>query len=80
MTARGANELTTDFAEPPLQLAAIVGRVFAHRSGSQNKLVAEGGRDGTSGFEQRFEMSFGSLLKAKCGFASVATVSVTARQ
>lgn len=53
---------------------------FAHGSGSENKFVAESGRDGASGFEQRFEMRLGGLLKAERGFAPVAPVRVAAGQ
>src|ERR1051325_8178765 len=80
VTAGGAKEFAADFAESPLQLAAVVGRAFAHGSGSEDELVAERGRDGAAGFEQRFQMRFGRLLKAESGFASIAPVRVAAGQ
>ncbi len=41
---------------------------------------ASGGRDGTTGSEQRFEMELGSLLETQVGFAPVASVRVAAGQ
>lgn len=71
---------TTDFAESPLQLAAVPRGVFGHGSGGENKFVAESRRNGASGFEQRFQVSFGGLLKAKRDFAAVTPVRVAAGQ
>jgi hypothetical protein len=78
MTARRAKKFTTDFAESPFQLTAVPRGVFAHGSGGENKFVAEGSRDGASGFEQRFQMDLGGLLKAERSFAPVASVRVAA--
>ena len=80
MTPGGAEQFAADLAESPFQLAAIVGGIFSHGSGGEDELVAERGRNGASGFQQRFEMGLGSLLKTQRGFASVAAMSVTARQ
>jgi hypothetical protein len=80
VTARGAEKFTTDFAESPLQLAAVPRGEFGHGSGGENKFVAESRRNGASGFEQRFQVSFGGLLKAKRGFAAVTPVRVAAGQ
>jgi hypothetical protein len=54
------------------------GRILAHGSGGEDKFVAEGGRNGSSGLEQGFEMGFGGLLKAEGGFTPVATMRVAA--
>ena len=50
------------------------------RSGGENEFVTEGFRNRASGFEQRFEMIFRSLLKTQSGFATIPPVRVTARQ
>ena len=78
VAAGGAKEFATDLAEASLQLAAIIGEVFAHNSGGEHKLVAEGGRNGSAGFQERLKVRLGGLLKAKHGFAAVAPVSVAA--
>ena len=78
VTARSAKKLTTDFAKSPLQLAAVPGGIFAHRSGSENEFIAEGHGNRAAGFEERFQMNLGGLLKAERGFAPVAPVCVTA--
>lgn len=78
VAACGANKFTTDFAESPSQPAAVPGGIFAHRSGGEYELVAEGGGDGPPGFEQRFQMNFSGLLETERGFAAVAPVRVTA--
>lgn len=80
VTARRAKKFTTDFAEAPFQLAAVPGGIFAHRSGGENKFVAEGNRYGAASFEQRFQVDFGGLLKAERGFAAIASVRVAAGQ
>ena len=80
VTAGVANMFATDFAEATFQLAAVEGGVFAQRSGGENKFVAESGWNGASGFEQRFQMRFGGLLKTKGGFAPVASLCMTTRQ
>src|SRR5262245_46634909 len=46
VAAGGAEQFAADFPKPSFQLAAVVGRVFAHRSGGQNEFVAEGRRNG----------------------------------
>jgi len=78
MAACRAKKFTTDFAESPFQLSAVPRGIFAHGSGGENELVAKGGRDGASGFEQRFQMNLGGLLKAERGFAAVASMRVAA--
>lgn len=80
VAARGAKEFAADFAGTPLQLAAIVGGIFAHGSGGENEPVAERGRDGAAGFQERFEVRLGGLLKAEHGFTAVAPVCVAAGQ
>ncbi len=75
-----ANMFATDLPEATFQLPTVVGRESAHRSGGENEFVAEGGGDGASGFEERFQMGLGGLLKAERGFAPVAPVRVTAGQ
>ena len=50
------------------------------RSGGENEFVAEGFRDGASGFKQRFKVRLGGLLKAKGGFTPVASVRVATGQ
>lgn len=80
VAAGAAERFAADFAEAAFQLATVECGVFAHESGGENKFVAEGERDGASGFEQRLQMRFGGLLKAKGGFAAVATVRVATRQ
>jgi hypothetical protein len=80
VTASGTKKLTTDFTKSPLQLAAIPRGVFAHRSGGENKFVAESHGDRAARFEQCFQMSLGGLLKAEGGFAPVAPVRVAAGQ
>jgi hypothetical protein len=51
VAARCAKQLAADFPEPPLQLAAVVGRVPAHDSGGKDEFVAERRRDGTASFQ-----------------------------
>jgi len=50
------------------------------RSGSEDEFVAEAGRDGPAGFEQRLQMRLGRLVKAQGSFAAVASVRVATRQ
>ena len=80
MAPSGAKKFTTNLTQTALQLAAVPGGIFAHRSGGKNKFVAEGGRDGTSGFEQGFQVRLGGLLESKGGLATVAPVRVAAGQ
>ena len=80
VAASRADEFTTDLAQAAVKLAAVPRGVFAHRSGGENKLVAEGRRDGASGFKQRFQMRLRGLLKTKRGFAPVTPVRMTAGQ
>jgi hypothetical protein len=75
-----AKKFTTNLTQTALQLATVPRGIFAHRSGGENKFVAEGGRDGASGFEQCFQMRLGGLLESKSGLATVAPVRVTPRQ
>jgi hypothetical protein len=80
MAASVANMFATDIAETAFQLAAVECGVLTHGSCGENKLVAECRWDGASGFKQRFQMRFGGLLKAKSGFAPVASMRMTTRQ
>jgi len=50
------------------------------QSGGENKFIAESFWDWTPGFKERFEVSFGGLLKPQSGLTSVASVCVTAGQ
>ena len=80
VAARGAQQFAADLPKAPLQLAAIVGRVFAHGSGSEDEFVSESGRNRASGVQQRFQMDLGSLLKTKNRLAPVASMRVAAGQ
>ena len=80
VASSGANKLAANLTQTTVKLAAVPGGIFAHRSGGENKFVAEGGRDGTSGFEQGFQMRLGSLLESQVGLATVAPVRMAARQ
>ena len=80
VAAGGAFMHTTDLTQATVKLSAVPRGEFAHRSGGENELVAEGGGDGASGFEQRFQMGLGGLLKAERGFAPVAPVRVATGQ
>lgn len=75
-----AQVFAANLAQAPLQLAAVVGGKFAHGSGGEHKLVAEGGRDGAAGFEQGLQVRLGGELKAERGFAPVLPVGVAAGQ
>ena len=55
-------------------------RDICPRSGGEDEFVAEGFGDGASGFQQRFKMRFGGLLKTQRGLAPVASVRMTAGQ
>ena len=50
------------------------------RSGGQNKFVAESFGNRASGFEERFEVGFGGLLKTQNGFAPITSVRMAAGQ
>ena len=76
----GAKEFATNLTQTTVKLAAVPRRIFAHRSGGENKFVAEGGRDGAPGFEQSFQMRLGRLLESKGGLATVAPVRVATGQ
>ena len=80
VTAGVAKMFATDFAKATFQLATVECGVFAHGSGGENKLVAESGWNGASGFKQRLQMRFGGLLKTKGRFAPVAPMCVTTGQ
>ena len=93
MAAGIAKMFAANLAESTLQLPAVVRRVlacptqnpsrhaaFAHRSGCEDKSVAEGRRNRAPSLQQCFQMDFGGLLKAEKGFAPVASVSMTAGQ
>jgi hypothetical protein len=51
VAARRAEQFAADFPEPPLQLAAVVGRLPAHDSGGKDEFVAEHRRDRTASFQ-----------------------------
>ncbi len=76
----GAKEFAANLTQTTVKLAAVPGGMFAHRSGSENEFVAEGSRDGASGFEQSFQMRLGSLLESQSGLATVAPVSMATGQ
>jgi hypothetical protein len=77
---RCAKQFTADFTESALQLTAVVCGKFAHKSGGQDEFVAEGGRNGASGFEQRFQMRLGGLLESQGGIAPVTPVRMATGQ
>jgi len=79
VVAGRAEEFAADFAEPVLQLTAVPGRVFAHRSGSDDELVAKGWGNGPARFQQGLQMGLGGLLKPEDGLPPVLPVGVTAR-
>lgn len=80
MAAWSAQQVTAEFPEPAFELPTVVAGVFAHGSGSEDKLVAEGGRNGAAGFEEGFEVGLGRLLEAQGSFAPVASVRMTTGQ
>ena len=80
VAARGAEQFAANFTQAALQLAAVPRRVFAHRSRSENELVAKGGWNGASGFQKSLQMDLGGLLEAKDGLAPVLPVSMTTGQ
>ena len=80
VTARRPQQFTTDFAKPPIQLTAVVGRVLAHASGRKDEFVAEGRWNRPTGFQQRLQMGFRGLLKAEQRLAPVASVRVATGQ
>lgn len=71
---------TADFTETTLQLTAVEGGVFAHGSGREHKLVAEGGRDRPARFQKRLQVSFGRLLKMKNRLTPISAVRVATGQ
>jgi len=80
MTAGSAKECAADFSQTAIKLPTVPRGILAHGSGGENEFVAEGGRDRAARFQQRFQMRFCRLLKAKGGFAAVASVRVAAGQ
>jgi len=80
VAARAAEVLATNVPESSFELPAVIRRVFAHESGREDEFVAERRRNRPAGFQQSFQMRLGGLLKAEQGFASVASMSVAARQ
>lgn len=76
----GAKKFTANLTQTTVKLTTVPRGIFAHRSGGENKFVAESGRDGTSGFEQSFQMRLGGLLKSQSGLATVAPVRVATGQ
>ena len=80
VTAPATEVFATDFQESPVELPALIGRVFAHESGREDEFVAKRRRNRATGFQQSLQMRLGGLLKAEQGFASVASVSVAAGQ
>jgi hypothetical protein len=80
VAAGSAEKFAANLAQTAVKLPTIPGWIFAHRSRGEHKFVPERGRYGAPGFQQCFQMRFGGLLKTECGFATVASVSVTPRQ
>jgi hypothetical protein len=80
VAAGSPKEFAADFAQAAIELPAVVAGEPAHGSGNQNEFLAESGRDRASGFEQRFQMRLGGLLKAQGCFTAVASMGVAARQ
>jgi hypothetical protein len=80
MTAHGAEVFAADFTQATVELAAISGRIFAHESSGEDELVTKCGGNWASGFEQRFQVRLGGLLKTESGFAAITSMRVTARQ
>jgi len=80
VAARCAEQLAAKLTEAALQLAAVPGRILAHRSGGENEFVAKGGRDGAARFQQGFEMRLGGLLKPEDRLAAILSVRVAAGQ
>lgn len=80
VAARRAEQFTADFAKPPFQLTAVVGRILAPASGRKDELVAEGWWNGPTGFQQRFQMNLRRLLKTQQGFPPVPPVRVATGQ
>ena len=78
--APATEAFATDFQELPVELPAVIGRVFAHESGREDEFVAKRRRNRATGFQQSLQVRLGGLLKAEQGFASVASVSVAAGQ
>ena len=78
VTSGGANQFTAYLAETTLQLTAIVGRIFAHGSGREDKFVAKCRWNRPTGFEQRLKMRLGGLLEMQDGRAAIAAVRVAA--
>ena len=78
VTARSAKKFTAHFPESAFQPATVIRRVFAHRSGGEDKLIAEGRGNGAAGFQEGFEMDFSGLLKAEKRLAAVASMRMAA--
>ena len=76
----GAEKFAANLTQTTVKLTAVPGGIFAHRSGGENKFVAEGSRDGASGFEQSFQMRLGGLLESQVGLATVAPVRMATGQ
>ena len=76
----GAKEFTANLTQTTVKLTTFPGGIFAHRSGGEDEFIAESSRDGTSGFEQSFQMRLGGLLESQSGLATIAPVRVAARQ
>lgn len=51
VAARRAKQLAAHFPQPPLRLAAVIGRVPAPDSGGKDEFAAERRRDGTASFQ-----------------------------
>ena len=65
---------------PALKRRAIFERPYGTKVGVNLAVFRSGMRNRTPRFEQSFEVGLGSLLKIENGFASVASVSMTAGQ
>ncbi|HLX94469.1 MAG TPA: hypothetical protein VKU37_01860 [Verrucomicrobiae bacterium] len=72
----GTKKFTANLTQTTVKLTTVPRGIFAHRSGGENKFVAESSRDGAAGFEQRFQMRLGSLLESQGGLATVTPVRV----
>jgi len=81
VAAGSAQQFAADFAQPPIELAAVPGgELLADDSGDQDELIAEGRWDRAARFPQRFEMRLRRLLKVQDRFAAIASVRVAAGQ
>ena len=73
-------EFTANLTQTTVKLTAIPRGIFTHRSGGQHEFVAKSSRDGTTGFEQSFQMCLGSQLEPQSGLTTITPMRVAARQ